>query len=564
MLPPAKTGDGRSGPPPDWRLVAGPRLILAAAGLVVVFLVPEQPDRWVALTYTALVLHTLYAATVYLLLHFRTGLGNWIDERAHWLDLMWYTVLITLSSGTNSIFFFGYMFAILVASFRWGFASGIRVTLASVLLFATFGYLGAPNPTELDHQRFLIRPVFLLTIGYITASRGGLELSLQRRLRFLKDVSTVSNPRFGIDRTIGTLMHRLLALYEADSCALVVHDEPAGTYRLRRVRASEPEGPVPDTALPEPLGRLFLAFPQDRAVGYADERHARTWRVGTSFDERGAPRRDPPAMPPESCAAIAEALDATSFVSIFLGLRHQGDGRLYLGFRSKRAFQESDVEFLAQVVDHVFPLIENIRLVDQLASSAAREERRKIARDIHDSVIQPYVGLRFGLSALRQRLADRGEDAGAEVERLIGMADSGIEDLRRQVFTIKEGETEGGSLIPAVSRFAARFSEVTGIAVEVEADGDVPVNDRVAGEAFQMVAEGLSNVRRHTHAARAFIRLACRDGRLRIEIEDEGRGEPAVGFTPRSISERARALGGRAEVLARPGGGTTVRVEIPL
>src|SRR5262245_7342278 len=99
-------------------MVAGTRLFLAASSLLIVFLVPAEPDRWVRLTYAVLVLQTIYAAALYLLRFFRTRIGTFIYDWGHWIDIAWYTALISLSSGTNSIFFFGYFFPIIVASFR--------------------------------------------------------------------------------------------------------------------------------------------------------------------------------------------------------------------------------------------------------------------------------------------------------------------------------------------------------------------------------------------------------------------------------------------------------------
>ena len=82
---------------------------------------------------------------------------------------------------------------------------------------------------------------------------------------------------------------------------------------------------------------------------------------------------------------------------------------------------------------------------------------------------------------------------------------------------------------------------------------------------FQIIVEGLSNIRRHTESARAFIGLECSDNRLTLRVENDGtRGIVPGPFTPQSIAERAKALGGRAYVETFGDAGTSVIVEIPL
>jgi len=119
-------------------------------------------------------------------------------------------MLISLSSGTSSIFFFFFFFPILVASFLGGFASGLRVVIVSSVLFTIIGYTTAPKGPQFELNRFLLRPIYLLVLGYMIAYWGGFEIEMRRRLGLLKEVSSISNPRFGINHTIGMVLQRLL------------------------------------------------------------------------------------------------------------------------------------------------------------------------------------------------------------------------------------------------------------------------------------------------------------------------------------------------------------------
>jgi signal transduction histidine kinase len=221
--------------------------------------------------------------------------------------------------------------------------------------------------------------------------------------------------------------------------------------------------------------------------------------------------------------------------------------------------------------------MENIRLIDNLASDAAEQERRRIAHDIHDSVIQPYLGLQFGLAALDQKLEAGNTGIRANVQELLELTNHELAELRRFVWGLKANEERMDVLLPAIERFAERFSLVTGIKVEVQAHGKVKVNDRLAAELFQIVAEGLSNVRRHAFCRDARVEISCKDTSLLLQIKnsrprsgpnpDAERGEGQDGirvFRPHSIAERAASLGGDTHVFVDEKDYTVVSVGIPL
>src|SRR5439155_4762149 len=110
-----------------------------------------------------------------------------------------------------------------------------------------------------------------------------------------------------------------------------------------------------------------------------------------------------------------------------------------------------------------------------------------------------------------------------------------------------------------------QFAKMTGIAVHVEAQTPLDVHDRLAAEVFHLVAEGLSNVRRHTCSTQATISLACGNGHLILRIaNDIAVGAEPAPFLPRSIMERAAALGGCTRVELCADYDTVVVVDIPL
>jgi signal transduction histidine kinase len=546
----------------DNRIIAVMRFVLAFSALLITYIDPSEPAHFAAATYSTLVLYTIYSCALYVVARRYEVLDRRFGRWAHWMDVAWYVVLITLSNGTNSIFFFGFFFAILVAAFRYGFTEAWRVITVSMLFFIVIGITIASD-TSFELNRFLIRPMYMLVFGFMLAYWGEFELVLNRRLALLKEVNTFANPRFGIDRTTGWLLERLRSFYNADACMLVTVDPVSGAYRLRRADRHDPERAMASEPLPDDVARQFTTLPDSQAVLY-NGGPERPWRRAASFRAYDIETHLWTDGGRGVSQALAALLDAVSFISVPLNLYGIADGRLYLTSSRRHAFRLSDVNFVLQVISYFTPVAENIRLVDRLASDAAEAERRRIAHDLHDSVIQPYIGLQLGLTAINQKLEAGNTDVIADNQRLIAQISKVVANLRGYMQGLKSIDNREDSLLPAVRRFATTFTETTGIAVHVDAAADMQLNDRLAAEVFQMVTEGLSNIRRHTHSMDASIAFARQNNHLVLHIEDKGsNGSLPAPFSPRSITERATALGGRVHVETRDGGSAVV-IEIPL
>ena len=544
----------------DERLVNVTRFVLALSALVVIYLDPPEPDRLVPVTYLVLASYTLYSGIVYLVT-LRRREPRWVAP-LHWIDLVWYLVLISLSNGTDSPFFFYLFFAILVASFRGGYREGLRVTIVAAVLFLTVGYLATPAPIELN--RFLLRAIFLATIGYLAACWGGSELTRKRRLALLKDVGRLSNPRFGVDQTIGSIIGRLRDFYDADACLLINSASGANEWLLRRADRRHPE--LANRA--EPMGQtgaqLLSAWPSEWAVAFRRSAGKGAFNRTTCaiYDFSSGEKLQNES---EKCAWVADLLETESFVSVPVYQRKSFNGRLYLTSKSGR-YSQSDVDFLRQVLEHVVPMIDNVRLVEHLASEASEYERKRISRDIHDGAIQPYIGLKLGLDALRRQVSQN-DSVAAGLAELAEKTNSVIDDLRSYVGELKERSSNESEsvLVSSLQRQAGKFGELYDIEVAVRTAPEINLNDRLAAEVFQIVQEGLSNIKRHTNSSRATVTMLSSNGDMVLQIENECSGHDGVrNFTPRSITDRAVALGGRVSVDAGDDGSTVVSVVIPM
>jgi signal transduction histidine kinase len=549
----------------DLRLISATRALIAAFALMTTFIDPSEPSRYIGLTYATLALYTVYSIAFLILSLTHSDLLPM--SIMHWLDIAWYLALIALSGGNNNIFFNFFFFAILTGSFGWGLKTGLRLTLVSAGSFILVAILTAPREPTFELNRFLIRSMELLILGYMISRWGGFKIQLRDRLQLLKEITVVSNPRFGIDRILSAILDHLRSFYGANACLLIIQSSPNQTdsYHMYRVRRGAHSTGASAPLITKEDAELFIPEVKRDAVMYRDNGRPRV----SLFDLNTKQTR---AGDPAKANAVASALETDHFLSLPVSRRNETIGWLYI-IGTSETFDKSAMDFLLQLMDHVTLLMENVQLVDNLASDAAEQERRRIARDIHDSVIQPYLGLQLGISALARKLQSGNTGILENVEELLDLTNHELAEMRRYVWGLRANEERRDVLLPSIHRYAGRFSAVTGIKVEVQSTGKIEVNDRISAELFQIVAEGLSNVRRHALCDDASIHMACLDGHFILEIKNR-RPQPAGGngdghadprlFRPRSIAERAELLGGETQVTVDENNYTVVRVSIPL
>ena len=214
---------------------------------------------------------------------------------------------------------------------------------------------------------------------------------------------------------------------------------------------------------------------------------------------------------------------------------------------------------------------QRLRDVAARALGAAEEERKRIARELHDETAQRLAALLIRIRILRSKGDAETMDAGLETLRAeIGEA---LEGVRRYARGLRPPALDELGLVPAVESHVRSLSEATGLAIESFADpgvdGLLPPEAELA--VYRITQEALSNVVRHSGARRVAVQIAREPGMVVVTVDDDGHG-----FSPREVmsedggglglfgmQERAGYLGGRVEVTSRPGAGTRVRAEIP-
>lgn len=217
---------------------------------------------------------------------------------------------------------------------------------------------------------------------------------------------------------------------------------------------------------------------------------------------------------------------------------------------------------------------ENLRFYLGQVTRAQEEERKRIARELHDDTSQALVVLSRQLDDLASS-SKLPKDKRLLLEDLRQQTNSIMEGVRRLSQDLRPPILDRLGLLPALEWLASNVSNNSGIAIEVKSHG---AGRRLSAEVelllFRIAQEALSNVWRHSQATRGEILVEFDRGKTRITVKDNGKGfdlPSSVGELARDgklgltgMQERARLLGGSAKVESEPGKGTTVTIEAPI
>ncbi len=219
---------------------------------------------------------------------------------------------------------------------------------------------------------------------------------------------------------------------------------------------------------------------------------------------------------------------------------------------------------------------DNLRYYLRQVLQAQEEERKRISRELHDDTSQSLLLLIHRLDALISSPGTRlSKQAREEAAQLRALAVEILEGVRRYAQELRPAILDDLGLVAAMEWVAESLDRDRGIDVRVEVRGsDHDLSPEARLVLFRIAQEALSNVKRHSEATRASVRLDCETERVAMTVSDNGKGfdlPPWLGDWARigklgltGMRERATLLGGTLRVESKPGEGTTVTIELPL
>jgi signal transduction histidine kinase len=258
-------------------------------------------------------------------------------------------------------------------------------------------------------------------------------------------------------------------------------------------------------------------------------------------------------------------------------VRHSGRyvGRVRVGHHASRSgapLEPREERMLAQLAAATGPMLDSLLLTEELrrerdrVSEIREAERRRLRRDLHDGLGPTLAGLTLGLDAVRSLVHTSPAQAEATVTRLSELTGGATAEIRRVVDQLAPSVLDGRALLDAIRALVA----LDGVAPSVSVRGDAlpPVPAATEEAALRIVAEAVTNVRRHAGATSCEVAVTCDSGSLIVLVDDDGCGPPGEtrgsGVGLHSMRERVHTLDGNLEVTLSPLGGTRVSARLPL
>jgi len=477
----------------------------------------------------------------------------WLDAKlaapTHILDVLVFTLLVFFTDGYTSPFFLFFTFILFSAAIRWGWRETAITAVVLVVLFVGMGVAGAVDDSAgFRYDRFAVRA------GHLTILSG-----LLIWFGMHQGLSTWAARSGGLGDLDANepLLHSILSAAAGRAAARFAfidwqeRDEGTKT-RLSWVGGEVSTREDDKAILHAKLGTPVLYdLPQDRLLSRKPNRQPRFGSASEVFDVKAA-----------RAAGLEEGL-AIRLES------HSGTGVLYLEKIDGLSIDHTELAGL--ISRDANDLIRQQGLLTAMEDTAEAGARLKIARDLHDSIVQFLAGAAFRIEAMTRTVNAGGEvrDDLAELKRLMLEEQA---DLRAFIEALRSGqEVELVTLAAQLQILSRKLGEQWNIGCRFSADTtDRPVPARLLIDAQQLMRESVANAVRHGKATSVDIRVSAGPKWFCLRLVDDGIGLPASAQNeageaqhPRSLEERVSEAGGELR-LRSLSSGTRVTIMLPI
>jgi len=570
------------------RWLATARVFLAVSTLVAIRMDPtELGNSWAA--YGLFVFYLANGILIMMLLRRRQASTASFRLMVHAADIVWPAFISVFADGPRSPFFLFFVFVLTAAAYRWGLWETLSTAAAEVVLlwvesflllhvWATRGgdlpwhiFSGLRiNTAEFEPKRLFMLSVYLLVmgllLGYLAEQQKHLRSEKAGVTRMLAKVRVES----GLTGTLQQISREMVAMYGASRMLLAaqeIHSQRRFLGELRSVNGELSDFAWLDSRPRE--AKIYLEdFPGE--VCYATNERERLSVVALDAEGNLVPAPRTEALIELNQQQPFHKLIAVSFV-----FGTEWRGRVFIFEPSWRGETQEELRFLLDVLSQVGPAVYNVYLLHRLRRRAGAAERARFARELHDGAVQSLIAVEMQVDVLKRQAETRPEVVSGELGRIQGLLREEVLKLRELMQQMKSIDVDSRRFLRVVTDTVERFERETGISARFVTDIDkLEMPDKVCRELLRIVQEGLVNVRKHSRARHALVRLGSNATMWSLTMEDDGRGFnfagrlsqeelDQMGKGPMIIKERVRLIAGALTVESNPGTGTRLEVKVP-
>jgi signal transduction histidine kinase len=545
------------------RPIGAARVLLSVASLFAIWLDPAEPARYVGATYTFLIVYVVYALAI-LPFAWRRHTARHFGVTTHLIDIAVFSALQVFTLGPSSPFFAFFVFSICCGALRWDWqgtlASAIIVFMSYLVIGVWMAVTFAPREFELN--RFIIRAVYLVVVSALLLFLGRHELRLRVEIERLARWPPVADlDPTGVAQRV--LAHAASIVGAGQALAVWDGGEEPWIY----VAGLSASGTQLIRVPPEDLDPVVARGLENVPFWCADP--AGQQNIVRVVDGRPVSERYSSPIHNGLLRHIASSgIVSAPFQTARL------TGRVFFSDIGTPAAEM--IPLTEVVAREIGATLDQVYATQQQRSVAASEERIRVARDLHDGVLQSLTGVRLEL----QGLADSaGSDAPEKThDRLLALERALAIEQRELRLFIEDLKPDTIAARRSLDDTLARVRE------RIATEWKVPVSIRVAPETgvppgFEqpvalMVHEAVVNALKHAHPSRVSVDVHAENGALRIAVADDGRGFAFQGrrdhrsladtaACPKSLRERVESLGGELAIESRRTG-SRVEISVPL